>query len=288
MFVRALAMIVLGTFAVVYADTITLKDGRTISGSYLGGDARQIRMAVGDRVQSFSVTDVSRVEFGSVDSMQAPTAVAPVAPAAPPAPASPPSPPTPPRETLKSAAAPDSPAAPAAPPAPSAGQIEFPAGTSVTVRLIDAVDSQKDKLGQTYRANLDEPLMINGEAVVPRGADVVAKLVDDKQSGKLEGKTVLTLDLQSITVNGRTVDIDTQEVSQASDSRLKRTGVVVGGLTALGAIVGGIAGGGKGAAIGAVSGAGAGTAAQVMTKGQRVFIPSETRLTFSLQQPLRI
>jgi hypothetical protein len=158
----------------------------------------------------------------------------------------------------------------------------------VTVRLIDAVDSQKDKLGQTYRANLDEPLMINGEAVVPRGADVVAKLVDDKQSGKLEGKTVLTLDLQSITVNGRTVDIDTQEVSQASDSRLKRTGVVVGGLTALGAIVGGIAGGGKGAAIGAVSGAGAGTAAQVMTKGQRVFIPSETRLTFSLQQPLRI
>ena len=280
LFVRTMATIVLGMSVVAYADTITLKDGRSISGSYLGGDARQIRMAVGDRVQSFSVADVSRVDFNSGDGAQAPTAAAPAAPPAPP--------PAPAREPLRSATAPESPAPPAPPAAPSSGRTEFPAGTTITVRLIDAVDSQKDTLGQTYRASLDEPLMINGETVVPRGADVVAKLVDDKQSGKLEGKTVLTLDLQSITVNGRTIDIDTQEVSQASDSRLKRTGAVVGGLTALGAIVGGIAGGGKGAAIGAVSGAGVGTAAQVMTKGQRVFIPSETRLTFSLQQPLRI
>ena len=284
-FVRSLAAIVLGTLGVAYADTITLKDGRSISGSYLGGDARQIRMAVGDRVQSFSVADVSRVDFNSVDGPQASAAAAPPAPPAPPAPAAPPAPSAPVREPLRSVTAPDSPAPPAA---PAPGRIEFPAGTTVTVRLIDSVDSQKDTLGQTYRASLDEPLMINGETAVPRGADVVAKLVDDKQSGKLEGKTVLTLDLQSITVNGRTIEIDTQEVSQASDSRLKRTGAVVGGLTALGAIVGGIAGGGKGAAIGAVSGAGVGTAAQVMTKGQRVFIPSETRLTFSLQQPLRI
>jgi len=45
-----------------------------------------------------------------------------------------------------------------------------------------------------------------------------------------------------------------------------------------------LAGGGKGAAIGTVAGAGAGTAAEVATKGQRVHIPSETRLTFTLQQ----
>ena len=130
--------------------------------------------------------------------------------------------------------------------------------------------------------------MVDGNVVVPAGADVTAKLVNDKESGKLQGRTVLTLDLQSITINGRTVDLATEEISQASESRTKRTGMVVGGLTALGAIIGGIAGGGKGAAVGAVSGAGAGTAAQVMTKGQRVFIPSETRLTFTLQQPLRV
>lgn len=286
MLIRTVATLALGALSIAYADTITLKDGRSVSGSFLGGDARQVRMAVGDRVQSFSIADISRIDFGSADSMPAPSAATPPPP--PPAPAAAATPPAPPRETLRTATAPESPAPPPPPAAPPSGRIEIPAGTTLTVRLIDPVDSQKDTLGQTYRATLDEPVVVNGETVLPRGVDVVAKLVDDKQSGKLEGRTVLTLDLQSITVNGRTIDINTQEVTQASDSRTKRTGMVVGGLAALGAIVGGIAGGGKGAAVGAVSGAGVGTAAQVMTKGQRVFIPSETRLTFSLQQPLRI
>jgi hypothetical protein len=283
MSIRTVATLALGALCIAYADSITFRDGRTISGSFLGGDARQVRIAVGDRIQTFSIADISRIEFGSTDSMPAASAAAPPSTPPPPAPAA-----APPRETLRSAAAPESPAPPPPPSAPSSGKIEIPAGTTLTVRLIDPVDSQKDTLGQTYRATLDEPVIIDGETVLPRGVDVVAKLVDDKQSGKLEGRTVLTLDLQSITVNGRTVDINTQEVTQASDSRTKRTGMVVGGLAALGAIIGGIAGGGKGAAVGAVSGAGVGTAAQVMTKGQRVFIPSETRLTFSLQQPLRI
>jgi hypothetical protein len=62
---------------------------------------------------------------------------------------------------------------------------------------------------------------------------------------------------------------------------------VVGGATALGAIIGALAGGGLGAAIGAASGAAAGTGVQVITKGQRVKIPSETRLFFTLQQPIQ-
>ena len=52
--------------------------------------------------------------------------------------------------------------------------------------------------------------------------------------------------------------------------------------------LGGIFGGGRGAAIGAASGAGAGGAVQVLTKGQRVRIPAETRLSFTLQNAVRI
>ena len=63
---------------------------------------------------------------------------------------------------------------------------------------------------------------------------------------------------------------------------------MIGGATAVGAILGGIFGGGKGAAIGAASGAGAGGAVQVLTKGQRVKIPAETRLSFTLQNAVRI
>jgi len=112
--------------------------------------------------------------------------------------------------------------------------------------------------------------------------------VDDQQSGKIEGRTVLTLDIQSLRVDGRQIDIDTTAITQQSASRTGKSAKVIGGTAVLGAIIGGIAGGGKGAAIGAGAGAGAGTAVQVATKGQRVRVPSETRLTFTLQQPVRL
>src|ERR1700692_3988327 len=47
-----------------FADTITLRDGRSVSGSYLGGDARNVRLAVGDRVDSFRVDEISTIVFG--------------------------------------------------------------------------------------------------------------------------------------------------------------------------------------------------------------------------------
>jgi hypothetical protein len=164
--------------------------------------------------------------------------------------------------------------------------IEVPSGTQIVVRLIDPVNSERDSLGQTYRASLDQPVIVNGQPVIPRGADVVAALIDEKQSGRIEGRTVLTLDLKTITVNGRTYDIVTTGVPQASGSRGERSAKVIGGAAALGAIIGAAAGGGKGAAIGAGAGAGAGTAAEVATSGQKVKIPSETRLTFTLQSAL--
>ena len=163
------------------------------------------------------------------------------------------------------------------------------ARTVLTIRMVDSVDSERDRVGQTFKASLDEPVTDSaGNTLVPRGADVVVKLVDDQQSGKIEGKTILTLDIVSLRINGRDVDVDTTSITQESASRTARSGKVIGGTAALGAIIGAIAGGGKGAAIGAGAGAGAGTAAQVATKGQRVRIPSETRLTFTLQQPVRL
>ncbi|HWC63410.1 MAG TPA: hypothetical protein VG501_07295, partial [Rhizomicrobium sp.] len=143
-------------------------------------------------------------------------------------------------------------------------------------------------VGQTFAASMDEPVMVDGNQVIPRGADVVVKLVDDKESGKLTGTTVLTLDLVSVKVNGKVVDVNTQAVSKASGSRGSRTAKMATGGAALGAIIGAIAGGGKGAAIGAGAGAGAGAAGQVITKGQKVHIPSETRLTFTLDTPVRV
>jgi hypothetical protein len=167
---------------------------------------------------------------------------------------------------------------------------ELPAGTNLVVRMIEGVDSEKATVGQTFRASLVEAVNFPGASQVafPRGSDVVVKLVNTKESGKLTGKAELTLSLWSVKVGDRIVDVDTQTVTKASDSRGGKTATMAGGGAVLGAVIGGIAGGGKGAAIGAAAGAGAGAGTEALTKGQKVKIPSETQLTFVLDNAVRI
>jgi hypothetical protein len=262
--VLRLAMIGVIAFSLCSADTLTLRSGSVVTGQYVGGDARHIRMAIGDHVDTFNVEDVGDLEFSGN---------------APPASQAPP-----PQNQGQPQGFAQQQQAP--PPMPVAG-IQIPAGTPITVRMIDAVDSKVAHLGQTFRASVDEPVVINGQTVIPRGADALAKLVEDQQSGKFEGKTILTLALTDITINGQMIDTTTGDVTRASSSRGARTAKVVGGATALGAIIGALAGGGRGAAIGAASGAAVGGGAEVLTKGQQVKIPSETRLNFTLQQPIQ-
>lgn len=265
---RTVISCALFSLTLLSADTLTLKDGSTVHGTFLGGNARQIRMEVGENIQTFDIERVSSIQFGSERAAEAP----------------------PPRQRERerereNVFRPDTSRDSAA--APSSG-IELPQGTVLTVRMIDPVDSQVNRVGETFRASIDEPVVLGSQQVIPRGADVVVKLVDDKQSGKIAGQTILTLDLVSVAVNGKVVDVNTQAVTRESSSRTGKSEKVIGGTAALGAIIGALAGGGKGAAIGAASGAGVGTAAQVATKGQRVHIPSETRLTFTLEYPMRI
>jgi hypothetical protein len=262
------------------ADVITLRNGQTVYGTYIGGTARQIRVDVNGQIQTYDIGFVQSIAFNDPGSQ--PTAS--------------PSPPPPGPQygnTLGSEPSYNAPASyppppPAAAAAPSAEGLTIPAETRVTIRMIDSVDSDTARLGQTFRASLDEPLDLDGQIVAPRGADVLTKLIQDQQSGKIQGRTVLTLALVNITINGQRVDVTSTDVTQQSESRGSKSAKVIGGTTALGTIIGALGGGGKGAAIGAVSGAAAGGAVQVLTSGQKVKIPSETRLTFRLQKPVQL
>ena len=259
-----------------FADTITLKNGSVINGTYLGGTARTLRVDDGNNVQTLDVSDVVRIEFGT-GAPQARQYERPAEHSDRPVL----------RRSESNVMRPEDGPPPPPPPAPAMANFTLPAGTNLTIRMIDAVDSQTNRVGQTFRASLDQPVMLDGNTAIPRGTDVVVKLVDQKESGKLTGRADLTLSLQSIAVNGRMADINTQSVKQESSSRGERTAKVAGGTAAVGAIIGAIAGGGKGAAIGAGAGAAAGAGAEIVTSGQRVRIPSETRLTFVLDTPVR-
>ncbi len=279
--------IVIALASVCFADTVTLKNGQVVSGIYLGGTARQVRIDDGNRVQTIDVSDIQRIEFAS-----SPAASLTPAPAAAPTPQ--PSTEADARPVLRRADSgnvmrPDPTAdTPRLAQRNPGGPVELPSGTNVVVRMIDGVDSETARPGQTFAASLDEAVMVNGETVIPRGADAVLKLVDAKESGKLTGRAELTLDLVSVTVDGRPLELNTVTVSRVSDSRGERTAKVAGGTAIVGAIIGGIAAGGKGAALGAAAGGAAGAGAEIITKGQQVKIPSETRLTFVLDTPVRL
>ena len=248
---------ILLTFAVAIlasADTLTLRNGQTLQGTFLGGTSRQVRIEVNGDVRTYDVSEIRSVAFSE-------TAAEPVRRAEAPPPR---------QETMQNTG------------------VTIPADTMIVVRMVDAVNSEKTRLGQTFMASLDEPIVVDGRQVLGRGADVMTKLVDDRSAGKLQGRTVLTMALVSVNVNGRWVELSSTDVRTESGSQGAKTAKTVGGTAALGAIIGGIVGGGKGAAIGAGSGAAVGTGVAVMTSGEKVVIPSETRLTFRLQSAAQL
>jgi len=178
--------------------------------------------------------------------------------------------------------------APAPTPPPPPQKVTIPAGTTLAVRLVDTIDSEKNQVGETFRATLNSPLSVEGDVAIPSGYDVEGHIVDVKSAGKFAGQSLLVLQLDRISVGGKSYSIQTDEYRRQGSSRGKNTAAKVGTGAAIGAIIGGIAGGGKGAAIGAAAGGGVGGGVQAATKGQQINLPSETVLNFTLQNPLTV
>ena len=166
-----------------------------------------------------------------------------------------------------------------------------PAGTEVSVRTNETIESLTATEGRTYSATVARDIVDNnGTVLIPRGSDAQLVIRNVSQGGTVSGPE-LTLDVQSVTVGGRRYLVSTQDVQQGSQEGIgknRRTAEMVGGGAALGTLLGAIAGGGKGAVIGAIAGAAAGGAVQVLTKGKQISVPSETLLTFRLDQAVRL
>ena len=186
-------------------------------------------------------------------------------------------------------AAPSAPAPMAAPAAPAPPKkVSVPDGTSLAVRLTDALDSERNQAGDTFRATLNSPVTVEDNVVIPDGADIEGRVVEVKSAAHFAGASLLAVELTKISFNGHSYPIHTNTWQKQGAARGKNTAVKVGGGAALGAIIGGIAGGGKGAAIGSVVGAGAGTGAQAVTKGQQIKLNSEQLLSFTLASPVTV
>ena len=124
------------------ADSLFLQNGQQVEGAFLGGDSRTVRFAGGDQVHTYSLAEIKSLVFEG-------------GPSAPGAGASA-------SGTLLLV--------------PGSPLPTIPAGTQIAVRLIDAVYSKKDTLGQTYRAGLARPLTIGTQTLVPIGSNVTLSL----------------------------------------------------------------------------------------------------------------
>src|SRR5436309_6116778 len=195
-----------------------------------------------------------------------------------------------PTPTESASAAPPAPInlTPSTPPPPPPQKVTIPSGTTLAVRLVDAIDSECSQLGQTFHATLDSPLAVEGDVAVPAGYDAEGHIVDVKSAGKFAGQSVLALQLDRIKVGDKYYNVQTDQYRRQGSSRGKNTAEKVGAGAGIGAIIGAIAGGGKGAAIGAAAGGGLGGGVQAATKGQQIKLPSETVLNFTLQAPLTV
>jgi hypothetical protein len=166
--------------------------------------------------------------------------------------------------------------------------VVVPASTAIYVRLQQSLYSSSAQAGQRFSAVLDEPVVLDNQTVAPRGTPVEGRVVAARESGHLHNSGYLRITLSSMTLNGKSVPLQTNSVSVSGGSYKKRNLAFVGGGAGGGALIGALAGGGKGAAIGSLIGAGAGTGAAYATGKKNVGFAAERRLGFRLTQPLNI
>jgi hypothetical protein len=166
------------------------------------------------------------------------------------------------------------------------------AGTRISVRNSDRIQAGMAEAGQTFPAVVTTDVIgSDGGVAIRKGADATLIVRESKGQGKLQGRSEIALDLASVTVRGRRYNVATRDIVEQGTQGVgknKRSAGFIGGGAALGAIIGAVAGGGKGAAIGAAAGGGGGLAAQGLTRGKAVSVPSESILNFELEEPVRI
>src|SRR5262245_38025502 len=263
----ATACLVLAIGATVSADRVKLKSGKVIEGMFIGADSRTVRVLLDSgQVTEVPIDQAVSVEFSARK------------PPAPP----PPPPPRPAAAAAPTAAAPAP--APAPPPKPA---VTVPSGTMINVRLTQGIDVDASQTGQTFKGVVDDPVMVNGAIVIPRGAGAVLQAAKVEQSGSMKGSDKITLKMNAVSFGGLVHEVSTSYVESKGKSEGKKTARRVGGGAGLGAMIGGIAGGGEGAAIGALVGAGAGAIASGADK-DHLKVPAETRLQFQLTAAVTI
>ena len=192
-------------------------------------------------------------------------------------------------ESPETAAAADNPAAaPAAAPAPAFREVTLPEGTTLQLSLQSAVASDTSRLEDAVRAELREPVVVDGTTVLPAGAELTGIVTGVERSGRVQGRARVAYRFDSISNSGETYDVTTAAVSHLAPATKGEDATKIAVGAGAGAAIGALLGGGDGAAKGAAIGGAAGTGTVLATRGEEVRLGPGAQITTRLTEPLTL
>src|SRR5262245_2158699 len=192
--------------ATAFSDTLVLKNGERISGYFEGGSARLIRFRTVDGVaKEYDLCSVQQIRFGDDKTTSfASTSNAPA----------------PVNKSTDPHLVPGTERVirPVSSNAATTGWT-IPTGSKIVIRMIDGISSEKNKIGDTFIATVEEPISQGGIEVIPHGADVRGRVANVSEAGRVAGAAQLGLELTQIIVNGIPYSVTTSEYQEVAESR---------------------------------------------------------------------
>jgi hypothetical protein len=163
-----------------------------------------------------------------------------------------------------------------------------PAETVLGIRMNQTISVKHAAAGQPFTGTIVNPIVVDGNTVIPSGAGAEGEVVQAHQRGHFKGSSYLQLTLTSLNVHGHHYRIETSSITETKKGKGKRSAAFIGGGAGLGMLIGGVATGGVGLLVGGLAGAGAGTGVAAFTGNKDVTIPAESVVNFKLAAPIHL
>lgn len=174
-----------------------------------------------------------------------------------------------------------------------------PAGTALMVRLETTLATFSNRPGDPFRGSLTQPVVINGQTLLPAGTVVEGRVTKVSEPRRISGKPTIAIlpeavilpsgqrfyldaTLTDTNIPGTDVNAEGQFKGEGHD---RRDQLEAGGGTAGGMLIGGLAGGPVGVLVGGAIGAGA-TTTHWLIRHRSAILPAGTELTLELNRPL--
>jgi hypothetical protein len=174
-----------------------------------------------------------------------------------------------------------------------------PAGTALMVRLDTTLATFSNKAGDPFRGSILQPVMVNGQTVLPAGTIIEGRVTKVTEPRRISGKpsigilpeAVIMPTGERVYLDATLTDTNIPGTDVSSEGQFKGTGhdrrdqIETAGGAAGGMLIGGLAGGPVGVVVGGAIGAGA-TTVHWLSKHRSATMPAGTQLTLELNRPL--